>query len=307
MTSLRTDVGRVPGFSSALRLICGCAAAVVLLALPAFADKPSTQPAGKRYTVRQGDSAWAIAKRTGVSQQAILKANGLSERSVLRPGQKLVVPGPRRPGSSSHTAQAASPAPLRRASYAGRVHVVREGESLEKIARGYHVSVKALVQANGIRNRHLIRAGRKLVIPVVGAPRSRGSQRASAQEPQAGTDDDLVQTALRYRGVPYRYAGTTTRGMDCSGLVFRALAMHGIRAPHSSRALYSLGQPVSRAELQRGDLVFFHTRGRGISHVGIYIGEGRFVHASSGGGRVEVDRLDTGYYAQRFVGARRVS
>jgi cell wall-associated NlpC family hydrolase len=185
--------------------------------------------------------------------------------------------------------------------------VVEEGESLEKIARGYHVSVKALVQANGIKNRHLIRAGRKLVIPAAGIARSRAAQKTSVQEPQAGAGDDLVQTALRYRGVPYRYAGTTTRGMDCSGLVFRALAMHGIKAPHSSRALYSLGQPVSRGELRRGDLVFFHTRGGGISHVGIYIGEGRFVHASSSGGRVEVDRLDTGYYARRFVGARRAS
>jgi cell wall-associated NlpC family hydrolase len=95
--------------------------------------------------------------------------------------------------------------------------------------------------------------------------------------------------------------------MDCSGLVYRVLASHGIRAPHNSRALYRLGKSVAREDLQAGDLVFFHTRGRGISHVGIYLGDGKFIHASSAKGRVRVDRLDEGYYARRYVGARRVS
>jgi cell wall-associated NlpC family hydrolase len=98
----------------------------------------------------------------------------------------------------------------------------------------------------------------------------------------------------------------TTRGMDCSGLVARVLAMHGINAPHSSRALYKLGRAVSRTELQPGDLVFFNTNGRSISHVGLYVGEGEFIHASSGRGRVRVDTLEKGYYHRRYVGARRV-
>jgi cell wall-associated NlpC family hydrolase len=95
--------------------------------------------------------------------------------------------------------------------------------------------------------------------------------------------------------------------MDCSGLVARVLNSHGITAPHNSRALYRLGKAVARKDLRSGDLVFFHTRGRGISHVGIYMGGGKFVHASSGKGRVRVDTLDEGYYARRYVGARRVS
>jgi cell wall-associated NlpC family hydrolase len=94
--------------------------------------------------------------------------------------------------------------------------------------------------------------------------------------------------------------------MDCSGLVARVLRIQGVIAPHSSRELYKLGRRVTRKELEPGDLVFFRTRGRGISHVGIYMGEGQFVHASSGGGRVQVDSLDSGYYARRLVGARRV-
>lgn len=246
--------------------------------------------------MRRGDSAWAIARRTGVSQQAVLKANGLRERSVLRPGQELVLP------DSPRADRSAVPERTRAAA-----HVVRKGESLGAIARRYHISVGALARANGIANVHRIRAGRKLVLPTAEASRARVASKARAVGQVESRERDLVDTALGYRGVPYRYAGTTSRGMDCSGLVYRVLAAHGIRAPHSSRALYALGQPVSRKDLQRGDLVFFHTRGRGISHVGIYIGEGKFVHASSSGRQVEVDRLDTGYYAQRFVGARRLS
>jgi cell wall-associated NlpC family hydrolase len=96
------------------------------------------------------------------------------------------------------------------------------------------------------------------------------------------------------------------RGMDCSGLVARVLKAHGIKAPHNAASLYHLGVPVPSGKLRPGDLVFFHTTRRGISHVGIYMGKGQFVHASSGGGCVEVDRMDEGYYHRRFVGARRL-
>ena len=112
---------------------------------------------------------------------------------------------------------------------------------------------------------------------------------------------------MRYRGVPYAYAGMTSRGMDCSGLVARVLLNHGIRAPHNAASLYGLGIPVPLEKLRSGDLVFFHTTGRGISHVGIYIGNNEFVHASSGSGVVMTSRLDEGYYQARYVGARRLA
>ena len=114
-----------------------------------------------------------------------------------------------------------------------------------------------------------------------------------------------MATALSYRGVRYRYAGMTSRGMDCSGLISRVLMAHGIRAPHSSRALFSLGRSVPYSELRAGDLLFFSTRRRGISHVGMYVGDGKFVHSSTGRG-VVISSLSEGYYAKRMVGARRV-
>jgi cell wall-associated NlpC family hydrolase len=94
--------------------------------------------------------------------------------------------------------------------------------------------------------------------------------------------------------------------MDCSGLIARVLMAHGIRAPHSSRALSRMGKAVGLRELKAGDLVFFRTRGRRISHVGMYVGDGKFVHAASHVRRVVVEKLNGGCYERRFVCARRV-
>ena len=116
----------------------------------------------------------------------------------------------------------------------------------------------------------------------------------------------LAKQALRYRGVPYRWAGMTSRGMDCSGLVARVLMERGIRAPHNSAALYKLGKKVAFKQLQAGDLLFFNTSGRGISHVGIYLGDNKFVHASSVNGSVVVTSIYEPYYKRRLVGARRL-
>jgi cell wall-associated NlpC family hydrolase len=191
----------------------------------------------------------------------------------------------------------AKPAPSRQ-----KLYVVRKGDSLARIARREGVSVSALAKANGLKARSRIRAGVRLRIPSAGMKANR--ELASAADAVDGSN--LGDSALRYRGVPYRYAGMSSRGMDCSGLVARVLQAHGIRAPHNARALFQLGKSVSRGDLKADDLVFFSTRGGGISHVGIYLGGGKFVHASSGGGRVQVDSLDSGYYAKRLVGARRL-
>jgi cell wall-associated NlpC family hydrolase len=126
-------------------------------------------------------------------------------------------------------------------------------------------------------------------------------------EEQPGTPaNELVQTARRYTGVRYRWAGMSSRGMDCSGFIARVLRHHGVRAPHNSAQLFALGRPVSYEELQPGDLLFFQTSRRGISHVGMYIGDNQFIHASSGAGRVVTTSLRDPYYARRLKGARRL-
>lgn len=119
---------------------------------------------------------------------------------------------------------------------------------------------------------------------------------------------ELITTARRYLGVRYVYGGETSRGFDCSGFVyFLYRTVEGITLPRTSSEQAGSGVAVKKEDLQPGDLVFFRTgRSTRINHAGIYIGDGKFIHASSGGGVVKIDSLMTGYYAARFATARRI-
>lgn len=117
----------------------------------------------------------------------------------------------------------------------------------------------------------------------------------------------VMDLANRLRDIRYRRGGRDpSTGFDCSGFV-RYVFRHGIGVdlPNTSAAQYRSGQKVERDDLRDGDLVFFRTRGKRISHVGIYVGEGQFIHAPSTGKRVSVSSLSTPYWARRFAGAKR--
>lgn len=125
----------------------------------------------------------------------------------------------------------------------------------------------------------------------------------------ASSGDDVSIYAVSLVGTPYRFGGNAPQsGLDCSGFVghvFRQTA--GVNLPRDSRAISEAFQPLARSELQPGDLVFFNTLNRAYSHVGIYLGDGRFVHASSSRtGGVMVSSLDDRYWRERYDGARRV-
>lgn len=115
----------------------------------------------------------------------------------------------------------------------------------------------------------------------------------------------ILSTAKKYIGVPYKWGGTTPRGFDCSGYVQYVFNAHGIELPRTSSEQYYEGKKVSKANLQAGDLVFFNTSGRGVSHVGIYMGNGQFIHASTSRG-ITIDELDSVYWRSRYLGARRI-
>jgi cell wall-associated NlpC family hydrolase len=116
----------------------------------------------------------------------------------------------------------------------------------------------------------------------------------------------LVATALTFRGTPYRNGGSDPSGFDCSGFVQWVFAQHGTAMPREVREQYRVGADVDRDEVQPGDLVFFETVSRGASHVGIAIGGGEFVHAPSSRGVVRVEKYTSAYWAERWVGARRI-
>jgi peptidoglycan DL-endopeptidase CwlO len=117
----------------------------------------------------------------------------------------------------------------------------------------------------------------------------------------------IVETALSFRGVPYRNGGSDPAGFDCSGLVQYAFAQHGIALPREVREQFTFGSDVRVAGVEPGDLIFFRTAANGPSHVGVAIGGDEFVHAPSTRGVVRVERFSAPYWASRIVGVRRMT
>ena len=144
------------------------------------------------------------------------------------------------------------------------------------------------------------------LLTLVGCASAPTQQAASPSSPHAGAR--AAAHALKMLGKPYRYGGASpSRGFDCSGLVQYSYRQAGVKLPHNTQAQRRLSDPVRRAELQRGDLIFFDEKGGDDSHVGIYLGDGTFVHAPSSGKTVRRDRLDAPYWRKHVSEMRRVA
>ena len=136
-------------------------------------------------------------------------------------------------------------------------------------------------------------------------PSQPGRAYSAVSETVAG---DAADHALKMLGRPYRPGGSTpAAGFDCSGLVQFSFRQAGLALPHNTDKQRSVSRPVRLADLRRGDLVFFDQEGKKSSHVGIYVGAGKFVHAPSSGKHVRSDRLDSPYWKKHLSGARRLS
>ena len=123
--------------------------------------------------------------------------------------------------------------------------------------------------------------------------------------PANTTADQLIATAKKYIGVPYLWGGTTPSGFDCSGFLQYVFRQNGLSLLRTSKQQYTMGVYVAKNQLQKGDLVFFQTGSNGISHVGMYIGNDQFIHASSSNG-VTISNLSSSYWVRTYYGARRV-
>ncbi len=269
--------------------------------------------ASEYYVVKQGDSLWSIAKRNGTTVERIASLNNLTS-DKLQIGDKLLLPS-----ATSTSSAPARKEPISRGntvSASSEAYIVEKGDSLWSIARRYGMTVKELMEINGLTS-DKIRPGDKLLLrrsannTVASSSDVQSLRRqvlpARSLEADAAWARGIIGTAKQYLGAPYRYGGTAPSGFDCSGFVMYVFGQHGMSLPHSSRAQFDTGVPVDRSELSPGDLVFFMTGGSSrINHVGIYIGDGSFIHASTNKG-ITITSLADDTYASQYVGARRVS
>jgi len=128
----------------------------------------------------------------------------------------------------------------------------------------------------------------------------------SSPSPMLSTGQEIVDKAAQYLGTPYVYGGASPSGFDCSGLVYYVLKSFGYTPNRTPEALYSQGSYISKANLEPGDIVFFaNTGGTGITHVGIYAGDGQFIHSPNSRSTVSYASLTSGYWSDHYYGARR--
>lgn len=220
------------------------------------------------YCVKKGDTLTGIAKRTGISLAKLRELNP-SARS-LRIGQTITLREQERIVQTK--ASPAEPALLT---------VVPE---LEEEEDGGPTDEKAWAEIERHKKESAMLLGKW----------------NSPEEPKL-----LVKFAMGFLGAPYRLGGSSVTGLDCSGFVKKIYQIFNIDLPRTAFEQSHMGLPVSRSELVEGDLIFFNTR-KNLGHVGIYIGNNEFVHASSRKRGVRIDNLNTPYYDKRFVRAVRL-
>ena len=152
------------------------------------------------------------------------------------------------------------------------------------------------------------RHGRSIgTAPSAAALSGTASTPTQGSSPSSVTGQAIVAEAQKYLGTPYVYGGASPSGFDCSGFVYYVLKNLGYSANRTPEAQYSHGIYVSKANLMPGDLVFFHGGGNTITHVGIYTGNGQFIHAPNSRSTVSYSSLTSGYWAEHFYGARRIA
>jgi peptidoglycan endopeptidase LytE len=267
------------------------------------------------YKVRPGDTLWAIARRYSLRVSDLTSANGIGADDTLRLGKVLKIPPG--PGSKNITAglnrsgvctSDRVSVRLGPGTQYKRAAVIDKGKSMTVTAKqGDWCKVTLAGGTKGWVHSDYVRVSDPVAERIVRAAQEAAAASTDMDEESGSRADDLVRTALSYRGTRYRRGGSSPSAFDCSGFTMYIFGEAQIKLPHSAQAQFGCGSPVGKADLAPGDLVFFRTgRSRRISHVGIAMGDGEFVHASSSGGTVRVDRLDRGYYSTRYVGARRV-
>ena len=173
---------------------------------------------------------------------------------------------------------------------------VVKGDTLTSIAKKKKTTVKKIKQLNNLKS-NLIKVGQKLKYK---GTVTKQTKKVKIKKLSNENSNSYLNEGRKYLGTPYVWGGTTSRGLDCSGFVYRTLKDSGKNVSRlTSGGLYAKYKHISKSNLEAGDLIFF-SEGRGITHVAFYYGNGKILH--SAGSKVQINNLDNGYWKQRVVG-----
>ncbi len=256
------------------------------------------------HVVRKGDTLGSISRRYDVSERELLRRNLMKRGKQLRPGMQILV-------------RAELP----------ETYTVREDDTLSGIARKFGMATGELTLRNDLDSDFLV-PGQELALcerteepePVIPpgflaeSPIVTEEELHEVARPQPAAHDNaaespqarIIRVAKKMLFIPYMWGGTSLAGIDCSGYVRKVFAFINLDLPRSAREQFLVGREVDRDELSIGDLVFFQTYAKYPSHVGIYMGDNRFIHASSGSRHVKITSMDHPYYVKRYIGAKRL-
>lgn len=257
-----------------------CIAIIFIFAATTFADET--------YRIKKGDTLYSISKKYKVSVKELQANNNLKKSSKLRIGQTLIT----KKGAAIYTA--------------------KNSDTILKISKKFNLAPEDLKEFNQLESDD-IKSGQKLFVQkptdvelsrlkledeIKALTKSEELEKMSVKE-------RVVLFAKKFMNIPYKFGGTSVMGIDCSAYVQRVYDLIGIELPRSARLQFREGESVDKNSLTIGDLVFFKTYASFPSHVGIYLGNDLFIHASSSERKIRISNLTESYYVKRYIGARR--
>jgi len=292
-----------------------------------------------QHTVKRGETLYKIGKAYSVSVNQLKKANKLRGQ-LIHPGDVLTIPA-----KLNNTSSAIKVDDTNNSAKELTTYTVEDGENLYRISIKFNISIGELKKINNLSGSK-INAGQVLFVPKIANEEelpdaieyttvetdtvemngivelkeviveeennlsdNKLSESGEAKTTEIVEEDEgtsIIKVAMDYLGVPYKFGGSSLRGIDCSAYVQRVFRYFSIDLPRTAREQFKAGVKISKRELRIGDLLFFKTYARYPSHVGIYIGEGKMIHASSRSKKVTISSINDPYYVRRYIGAVRL-
>lgn len=299
-------------------------ACLILLALPQLVL------ASKAHVVRKSESLHSIARKYNVSVDEIKSVNNLTATHVDK-GMRLIIP------SNTDSTHKKAGSVARHDTYKAA-----KGDTLPRIAKKTGVKVADIRRINGLKGNR-VKPGQILALTSTASKSDRLTASAHSDRLQlinkdllneqeltdtlaeltdinvdgpvdlaknlkaSQADSSLKQSAYSFLGARYRFGGTSRSALDCSSFTQQVFREQNVKLPRTAREQFYAGNEVTRGDLKKGDLVFFQTYANFPSHVGIYLGNRKMIHASSREHRVVISTMDTPYYLSRYLGARRMT